>query len=62
MRSDIIAKAIDKSITKTSLNKLMLHPGVYEWTYAKGPWKHYDLPHIQKYHHKYKDWCFKPKI
>ena len=32
VRSDIIAIAIEGSITKTSLNKFRLHRGVYEWT------------------------------
>ena len=34
--SDMIAKANEGSITKTSLNKFRLHQGEYEWYYDGG--------------------------
>ena len=36
VRSDMIAKAIEVSITKKSVKKLRLHRGLYEWTYYGG--------------------------
>ena len=36
VRSYMIAKAIEGSITVTSLNKLRLHHREYDWIYAGG--------------------------